>query len=228
MINNRLLAGIHRLNVRILFIIFIIAPFITEYIENGHFPEKPSDWITEITTTVIICITIIIINKQYRSLEKLSLADHLTGIGNRRQFDMDLRREILRSKRNGTRIILIFFDLDGFKKVNDVYGHASGDKVLVSFTRLLSRFIRKGSDFCYRFGGDEFAVLLTDLENDTSVSSEEIIEERLASLISGNLPYGVTASRGIVISRENEEYAEIIKRADVMMYTAKKNRLQPE
>jgi diguanylate cyclase (GGDEF)-like protein len=209
---------------RYLLFTFIIFPFITEYIENGYFPIKPREWITEIVMTIIIVITIVIIYRQYILLEKQSLLDHLTGIGNRRQFEIDLKREILRTNRMNTGLVLIFFDLDGFKEINDIYGHEQGDEVLVQFAQALSIFARKGSDFCYRFGGDEFAVLFTDINNEEIFNIENTIEERLSNITFSNLPIGVSASKGIVILKENENYDELLRRADDAMYQAKRSK----
>jgi diguanylate cyclase (GGDEF)-like protein len=209
---------------RYLLFLFIIIPFITEYIENGHFPIKPREWITEIVMTIIIVITIKIIYKQYILLEKQSLLDYLTDIGNRRQFEIDLEREILRAKRINMGLVLIFFDLDGFKEINDIYGHEKGDEVLIQFAKVLSIFARKGSDFCYRFGGDEFAVLFTDINNEEIFNIENKIEERLSNIVFSNLPIGVSASKGIVILKENENYDELLRRADEAMYQAKRSK----
>lgn len=220
----KLRSKLHEINVKHLFPIFIVLPFISEYFEDRHFPIHLSDWLTEIVTTIIISLAIILINYQYRSLEKLSLTDHLTGIPNRRQFELDLKREIFRARRRKNKLILIFLDLDGFKQVNDLYGHAVGDEVLIIFSQALSQFIRRGSDFCYRFGGDEFAVLLTDIENDMTVSNEQILEKRLSELFAGKLSYGVSVSMGIIISEGVEEFDELVKRADSKMYEIKRKK----
>lgn len=154
----------------------------------------------------------------------LSLADHLTNIGNRRQFELDLKREIPRSQRLKTKLALIFFDLDGFKMINDTYGHKTGDMVLIKFAECLSLFIRKGVDFCYRFGGDEFAVLLTNISQEYEIDIEARIEHKFSEIISDKLPDGVSVSKGIVVIRENESYDEMLARADLAMYNEKKNR----
>lgn len=204
--------------------LFFLFPVLTEYLEDGQFPRRPREWITEIVMTIIISITIIIIYRQYTLLEKQALLDHLTGIGNRRMFEIDLLRETARAKRKNTRIVLIFFDLDGFKEVNDTYGHDEGDKVLVQFASGLSEFARKGLDFSYRFGGDEFAVLFTDINNDEIAEVETKIDKRFLSAVSHKLPHGVTASRGVVILGKDETPAELLKRADETMYAMKQEK----
>ncbi len=204
--------------------LFLLLPYITDYLEGGHFPEKATEWITEIVMTIVISYTIFIIYRQYAKLEKLSLSDHLTGIGNRRLFEMDLNREILRTKRKGSGLILLFFDLDGFKQINDIYGHQHGDQVLIDFACGLSDFIRKGSDSCYRFGGDEFALLMTDIKGQELINIERKIDKRLTKIVYNRLPDGVSASRGLVILKDNEDFNEFLKRADEAMYRAKSER----
>lgn len=221
---KKLISKFHSFSLRHLLFLFFIFPIITEYFEEGRLPQKPREWTMIIVTTTIIGITMTIIYRQYLLLEKLSLLDHLTGIGNRRMFELDLKREIVRAKRKNTRIVLIFFDLDGFKEVNDTYGHNEGDKVLVQFASGLSAFVRKGLDFSYRLGGDEFAVLFTDI-NDTEITDIETkIDERLSSTIFKKLPHGVSASMGLVILEEDETPDGLLKRADETMYRMKQKK----
>ncbi len=209
----------------ILFLFFAL-PFLTDFLETGHFPLKATEWITEIVMTIVIGFAINIIFRQYNLLEKLTLLDHLTGIGNRRQFEIDLNREIVRAQRSDNGLILLFFDLDGFKQINDIHGHAQGDKVLIAFAHGLSSFIRKGSDFCYRFGGDEFALLMTDIEKKELKILDGEIEERLIKIAFANLPYNITASKGLVILKKNESLEDLLKRADDAMYQAKRKQKQ--
>ncbi len=223
MMNNKM-TKLFVFKCKYLLFFLLLFPLLSEYLEVGHFPVNPREWITEIVMTIIIGITILIIYRQFILLEKLSLLDHLTGIGNRRQFEIDLKREILRTTRLNTGLILIFFDLDGFKEINDIYGHEKGDKVLIQFAEELSIFARKGSDFCYRFGGDEFAVLFTDINNEEIINIENKIEERLRNIVFTKLPEGVSVSKGLVTLKENENYDELLRRADNAMYRAKRSK----
>jgi len=221
---NKITSKFNILKSKYLLLLFLILPYLSEYFEDGHFPEEWRAWITEFIMTIVILIVLRIIYIQYALLEKQSLVDHLTGIGNRRKFELDINREISRTKRIHTGLVLIFFDLDGFKQINDIYGHEAGDKVLIQFARVLSVFARKGSDFCYRLGGDEFTVIFTDIKSDEINIIEKTIEERLSEVLSSKLPRGVSASKGIVILKENESYDELLKRADNAMYQAKCNK----
>lgn len=203
----------------------LLIPSITEYMENGRFPENARSVITDIIMTILIGVVIFIIYRKNKLLEGLSMSDHLTGIGNRRQFDLDIKREMLRSKRTNKNLCIVFFDLDGFKNINDKYGHKEGDIVLIKFAQCLSTFCRSGVDSCYRFGGDEFALLLTDIRNNEFYDIARKIEDRLERIVHENFPDGVSASKGVVFMNENENYESLLKRADDAMYHAKRERI---
>ena len=99
--------------------------------------------------------------ERIRYLEDLSITDELTGLLNRRGFKIELTRTLSRAERVKETGLLLLCDLDGFKRINDNYGHAAGDAVLCSVAKLLHRFVRR-SDSIARLGGDEFAVLMTN------------------------------------------------------------------
>ncbi len=204
--------------------LLVITPFITEFMEDYYSAYPPASRITDISISILILVVVFIIIRQYNSLQLQSLTDPLTGISNRRQFELDLQREIFRARRLKLKVALIFFDLDGFKMINDTYGHKTGDMVLITFADCLSLFTRKGIDFCYRFGGDEFAVLLTNISTDEETGIEDRIEQKFSEIISGKLPQGVSASKGVVILQEDETHHDLISRADRAMYVQKLSR----
>lgn len=201
--------------------ILILFPSLTEYIESGRFPDTARDFVTDAVMTILTAIIVVVLYRRNRFIENLSLRDPLTGINNRRQFDLDIQQEVLRSRRTETGVCLIFLDLDGFKEINDNYGHKEGDSVLIKFAQHLANFSRKGTDHCYRFGGDEFAVLLTGIDDDVlDISSK--IEDRLENIVYSKLPKGVTASKGVVFLNKDETHQQFVKRADEAMYKAKR------
>lgn len=202
----------------------LLVPSITEYLESGSLPNNIRELITDIVMTIFIAIVIAVVHQKNQFLENLSLLDHLTGIGNRRQFDIDLQRETLRAQRLNLDLCVIFFDLDDFKMINDKYGHDAGDKILITFAQRLLSFSRKGSDYCYRFGGDEFALLLTDITSADIDTIYSRIEEGVTQVVDNELPEGVSASNGIVFLSAHETYQELLKRADSAMYRAKRSK----
>ncbi|MBN2073192.1 MAG: EAL domain-containing protein [Actinobacteria bacterium] len=154
--------------------------------------------------------------------------DILTGVANRRLFDMELKRAIAKASRGG-RSFLIFMDIDNFKVINDSYGHAFGDKVLIAISHLARENIRK-EDMIARFGGDEFLVLI---EHD-DLEKAKATAERLRKIINGfninskNKKIGFTVSMGLTQVDQDDSPDLVLSKADKAMYRAKemgKNRL---
>jgi len=201
--------------------LLILFPSITEYLESGHFPDTSRDYITDVVMTLITAVIVVMYLRRNQFIENLSLTDPLTGIGNRRQFDLDMQKAISRTKRTNSGVGLIFFDLDRFKEINDVYGHKAGDNVLIEFADKLTKFSRKGTDSCYRFGGDEFAVIVTDINDKDVDTISNMIDERVEDIVYTDLSYGLSASKGVVFYDREESYQQFLKRADEAMYRAK-------
>ncbi len=166
-----------------------------------------------------------------RELTALSMAttDELTGISNRRGF-MALGQQVLAVCRRATRpAALIMFDLDNFKQVNDVYGHAEGDHVLRLFARLL-REVFRSSDVIARFGGDEFLVMLTHTDHAEVEAALARFHERLAAL--NNDPargYAIHCSIGTlgIDPKQGEALGALLAEVDGLMYVAKHERRVP-
>lgn len=124
-------------------------------------PPEERDETLERVSTVVDHTMMVAARVRTSKLHDEALADALTGLGNRRSFDRDLDREIARARRNGSPLTLAVVDLDGLKRINDVDGHAAGDRAIVALADALRATSRRG-DRAYRIGGDEFAVLLSD------------------------------------------------------------------
>lgn len=156
-------------------------------------------------------------------LEALSVTDELTGLLNRRGFNQVLERTIDNAKRYGETGLLAYIDLNGFKTINDSFGHTVGDQVLIEVARTLKSWVRK-TDYISRLGGDEFAIVFTraDVEKTTVRATE--LRERLnrASVTHDAVVIPVRASLGFMAYGPNSELAELIARADEAMYAEKR------
>jgi diguanylate cyclase (GGDEF)-like protein len=148
--------------------------------------------------------------------------DPLTDTLNRRGFERELKRSLAYVKRYGTSAALIYIDLDGFKPVNDRHGHAAGDAVLKAIAAALSRSVR-ASDVVGRIGGDEFAVLLWNLNGPAAAAKAMALEAAVyatpVSWSASTLVVG--ASAGVALLGALDTAAEVLARADAAMYARK-------
>lgn len=165
------------------------------------------------------------INFIYNQSKHLSITDELTGLFNRRHFEQNFEREFLRAKRYGSDLSIAIIDIDFFKKVNDTYGHLCGDYVLRETAYTIQDSFRK-TDMVFRYGGEEFVVILTE----TSLESALIPLERLRKRIEAkNLFYegknfNITVSIGLNSDTSKFESAsEFLDAADKALYRAKEN-----
>ena len=155
-------------------------------------------------------------------LHWLAFHDELTGLANRALF-YDRVGQALRSHlRNGRNFAVFFLDLDGFKQVNDAYGHGAGDLVLREVAERLRTCVREG-DTTARFGGDEFAAILEDMAElgDVHRTAERIIAAVQQPIDIGGRETRVSASVGIALNRAGNTADDILREADMAMYTAK-------
>ncbi|WP_102348784.1 GGDEF domain-containing protein [Bacillus sp. Marseille-P3661] len=166
------------------------------------------------------------INKSYKLLlqvEELTITDSLTGIYNRRYFDLFLEKAVQINQRSKSPLIIMALDIDHFKKLNDTYGHLCGDEALKHIATIIKRNVR-GSDAYVRFGGEEFAIILPN----TTVEEGKIIAERIRKIIENTtFSYNkkdivITISIGIAVYN-GEKIEKFIDMADKALYKAKAN-----
>jgi diguanylate cyclase (GGDEF)-like protein len=156
-------------------------------------------------------------------LEQLASTDSLTGYPNRRRFFELGEIECERSRRYNRSLSAIMMDIDHFKRVNDRYGHAVGDRVLHAVAATVGRSLRRG-EVLGRIGGEEFAFLLPETDADGAVVVAERARRRIASLRvpAGDGTVGVTASFGVADnSLRSTDFDSLINRADTALYDAK-------
>lgn len=163
------------------------------------------------------------INFMYTKTKELSITDALTGLYNRRYFEQCADREFLRAARYKSDLTFAILDIDFFKRINDTYGHLCGDKILKEVAFLLNESFRK-TDIVFRYGGEEFVVILTE----TNAQAARIPLERLRLKIEQNIfkfktqDLKVTVSLGYSSDVEDAEDApELLSFADAALYRAK-------
>jgi diguanylate cyclase len=159
--------------------------------------------------------------------EAQGLSDPLTGLKNRRSFDITLAAEIAAARASQKPMSLVMADIDHFKSVNDRYGHPAGDDVLKWFARILSSNM-KGRDTVARYGGEEFAIILPQTALDNAVNLAGQIRNQLESQLwkkpgAPNTMLRVTASFGVAELSDAEGTSGLIQRADAKLYESKTN-----
>lgn len=149
-----------------------------------------------------------------------ALHDSLTGAANRRKFDLDASHEIARVGRSQHGLCLMVYDIDHFKRINDAHGHAQGDAVLVNLTQVVQEMIR-ATDGLYRFGGEEFVLLLPDTDPMQATQLAERIRQRVAQDVDCH-GHPVTISMGGAFYLGAGDTAlDMFNRADALLYQAK-------
>jgi len=203
-------------------------------IPNAEYEEKvldlgASDYICKPYTPLIVKLRVrnqIRIINQLRIINHLSTTDQLTGIPNRRSFNIQVNKEWGRNMREKKPLSLLLLDIDSFKLFNDTYGHQQGDEVLRLIAAALMDSLRRSSDFAARWGGEEFVVLLpgTDM-NGAWINAERIREniEQTSVSVSTGQTVGLTVSIGVstVIPTQDGNQNDLISQADRALYTAK-------
>ncbi len=150
-------------------------------------------------------------------VRRLSITDDLTGLYNYRHFYKTLESELARLKRQRTSLSLLMLDLDNFKQYNDRYGHLEGDKVLKKIGEIVNRSVRSNVDSGYRYGGDEFAVLLIG----ASIDQALVIAERIRLSIEQAGFQNITVSIGLTEFHDHLTLETFVKSADGAAYIAK-------
>ncbi|OGT18861.1 MAG: hypothetical protein A2V90_02800 [Gammaproteobacteria bacterium RBG_16_57_12] len=167
------------------------------------------------------------LEKANKCLIEMAIRDGLTGLYNHRFFQECHQTEISRSRRHKRQYSLIFFDIDHFKEYNDTHGHVEGDSLLRIIAQITKGRLRQ-SDFAYRYGGEEFALLLPETDKQGAYIVAESIRARIAEYAfkgRETQPFGkVTISAGVTTFPDDAmEAEEILDKADKAMYLAKKN-----
>lgn len=164
-----------------------------------------------------------------KKLENASYTDSLTGLHNRRYFNLVYEREIKRAKRNNSNITFMMLDIDYFKQYNDTYGHIEGDFALKSVAKVFKDLLKRPSDFVFRLGGEEFGILLTEVnEENSAIIARNICDALKAREIKhegSKINEFLTVSIGVACCVADEALDDevLISKADEMLYRTKES-----
>jgi len=192
---------------------------------NG-FTEADLDLLTVVARYLAGAVEVARLHEQ---LKAIAATDSLTGLANRRTFLDQLRSEISRSRRARAEFAIVLLDLNGFKAVNDVYGHAVGDQVLIRVGETLSQAVRR-SDMVARFGGDEFILLLPESNQAKTLEILDrlrgvsvVVPDRAGSRAQVNSSWGLAAW-----PHDGEDIERLLQVADRRLYAMKRAREIPD
>jgi diguanylate cyclase (GGDEF)-like protein len=157
-----------------------------------------------------------------QTIRELAIRDELTGLFNRRYLLELLDYEKHRASRGGFLFCLAILDIDHFKKVNDVYGHLAGDAVLLAIATSIQMTMRN-TDFCGRYGGEEFLLIYTQTNTTGALNSAERVRSEVENMRFPDIDpdLRITVSLGLTEYRHNEDTQKVISRADAALYLAK-------
>jgi diguanylate cyclase len=166
-------------------------------------------------------------DKQLEEARKESTTDPLTGIGNRKLFDMMGPRAVQMYALGRQPVVLLMIDLDKLKLVNDMYGHQAGDAAIANLAGALSKVFLRQSDVLCRYGGDEFAAILHNTDWKMAQTLAHRLQEQVAAMPAPHpaMEFSIGASVGVAQLEAHEEVDEWIARADKALYKAKQNGL---
>lgn len=151
-------------------------------------------------------------------LRELTITDNLTGLYNQRHFHDKLEQEVSRAKRQKYKLSMILIDLDGFKQVNDRCGHLEGDRILKAFAASIMQSIRTEMDSAFRYGGDEFVVLLPGL---AAVKAAKVAQRIVSSAKMKISRDGIGCSYGISTLSDAQTLSDFVRQADKRMFEMK-------
>jgi diguanylate cyclase (GGDEF)-like protein len=190
----------------------------------------PRHCLIQVTDVSIAVTREKLLREQAMVLRSQTFADGLTGIANRRHFDVAMEKEHRRAKRGGTPLSLLMIDIDHFKAYNDHYGHQKGDQCLIQVAAALADMLKRPCDLMARYGGEEFAMILPETDVDQAVLMAESIRARAQELA---IPHErttdpsqlVTVSIGIATQKSDTpvDIDALIGAADRALYQAKRN-----
>ncbi len=190
----------------------------------GEAFDSPSQMWSFLATSSLLALLSFIVSHQHdvqrKQLERLATIDPLTGVQNRRMMVRELQRAVERNKRSGAPAVLMLIDIDHFKRINDEFGHDTGDAVLVTFAKMAREQTRQLDQF-FRYGGEEFLLFLPDSSGQEGCAVAEKIRSQTAQVMQQQGLPVVTVSAGIAMLRPDESWQAWVARADEALYRAK-------
>lgn len=207
----------------------VLIPWIAAYLETGHLPKSVQQGVSEIILSLLIAsgVTVQIrswlsIDKLSAEIERLSGVDPLTGLGNTRLLQEDLVREIARMRRLARPLSCLLMDLDDFRLINDRYGHEKGNTVLQVTAGTIVSAIRHDVDHAFRYGGDEFLVILPEADHETALAIAQRLRESFIALQPPRIPRrALPVTIAMAVLQHDQRADDLLRVLDRAMVRAK-------
>jgi diguanylate cyclase (GGDEF)-like protein len=201
---------------------------LTDRVDGGPYTEKDVAALDELLAPAALALSRERVWREAQAYAQAAVIDPVSGLFNRRYFQARLDEELQRAIRQRTTVGLLMVDLDGFKGVNDRFGHVAGDTVIADISEILRRSVRI-FDVCTRFGGEEFAVMMPGGTVESAAATAERIRQRIEAYQRSEWDLSsLTASIGVAAAPPGVTSRDLIERADRALYHAKttgKNRV---
>jgi diguanylate cyclase (GGDEF)-like protein len=198
---------------------------LTDRLEAGPYTTDDLETVSVLLAPAALALGRERLWQEAQAYAQAAVIDPVSGLFNRRYFQARLDEELQRAIRQLTSVALLMVDLDGFKAINDQYGHVAGDIVIRDISEILRRSVRI-FDVCTRFGGEEFAVMMPGGTLESAGTIAERIRHRVEAYQRSEPDLAelrVTASIGVAVSPPGNTARELIERADRALYDAKKS-----
>jgi diguanylate cyclase (GGDEF)-like protein len=197
---------------------------LTDRIASGPYTHDDIDAVRTLMAPVALALGRERVWREAQAYAQAAVIDPVSGLFNRRYFQARLEEELHRAIRQATSVALLMVDLDGFKSINDRFGHIAGDMVIRDISEILRRSVRI-FDVCTRFGGEEFAVMMPGGTPESAGTIAERIRQRVEAYRRSESDLAalhVTASIGVAVSPPGVTARDLIERADRALYHAKR------
>ena len=207
----------------------VLLPWGVEFLETGHLPATFREATTEVCLSLLIVVGILVLIRQQRRLKDLtsemdrrSSMDPLTSLGNTQSLQETLVREIARTRRVERPLSCVLMDLDDFRMINDQYGHEKGNGVLQTVAGTIKTVIRQDVDRAFRYGGDEFLVILPEAEGQQALAIAQRLREALIDLKPPTIPKrALPVCIALAQLREDQRAHDLLRSLDRAMVKAK-------
>ncbi len=207
----------------------VLLPWVTEYLESGRIPQAPGEFITEGVLSALIGLGVYYYIKQQGLIQgglseigRLAETDSLTELGNVRSLEEVLVREVARMRRMDHPFSCILMDVDEFRMINEMHGHEKGSRVLQVVASTIRGVIRMEIDRAFRYGSDEFLILLPETDSPQALSVAERLRDAFIALQPPTIPKkALSVSFGFVQLKEGYRSDDLLRLLDRAVLKAK-------